>query len=344
MHITISPYNHISQITSLGLQPDDVYQIPSYCEMDALSIHAQPILITATGAHGALALPLLLRQIPDAIAKGEKLFDAISPYGYAGILTNISDIGQLTEALNACRLEASKKNIVSIFIRMHPIHQKLIIPPTTSLNQVIHGNTVYINLENPVEYIKVSYSTGLKRDLRKLMQLKIETKFNAWEYYDEFIEAYKETMALHQASNFYYFSRSYFESLRQPEFNSIIISSHTPDGTFISGALFFAHGNTVQYHLGGTKQSTRHLAGSKLIFDHAIDYFKLDNRKAIHLGGGVGSAEDSLFRFKAGFSNDRATFSTLRIICDEIKYQSLSADKISNMQNSAKDFFPLYRL
>lgn len=50
------------------------------------------------------------------------------------------------------------------------------------------------------------------------------------------------------------------------------------------------------------------------------------NIKWFHLGGGFGSKEDNLFRFKAGFSKDRKIFKTINLIINSNKYNSLLED------------------
>jgi hypothetical protein len=76
----------------------------------------------------------------------------------------------------------------------------------------------------------------------------------------------------------------------------------------------------------------------KLILDEARLLGNQTTAKSLHLGGGVGgSDEDSLFRFKSGFSKDFKEFSVWKFIVNEEIYEDLSKDKVCT------DFFPLYR-
>jgi hypothetical protein len=66
----------------------------------------------------------------------------------------------------------------------------------------------------------------------------------------------------------------------------------------------------------------------------------------LHLGGGVGGAEDSLFHFKAGFSPARGQFYTYRVVVDESKNATLnqaaeSVRRVCGLESS--NFFPGYR-
>ena len=64
--------------------------------------------------------------------------------------------------------------------------------------------------------------------------------------------------------------------------------------------------------------------------------------KYFNLGGGRGSSDDSLFRFKSGFSKDFKEFKVWKHIVDEYAYnilveRNLGADYVTS-------FFPAYRL
>jgi hypothetical protein len=64
----------------------------------------------------------------------------------------------------------------------------------------------------------------------------------------------------------------------------------------------------------------------------------------MHLGGGVGGKQDSLFRFKAGFSHSRHPFRTLRVVLDKAAYAELVRAHDPTVDPTQLDgFFPLYR-
>ena len=57
-----------------------------------------------------------------------------------------------------------------------------------------------------------------------------------------------------------------------------------------------------------------------------------------HLGGGLGGKEDSLFKFKSGFSKNTADFYLIKSIFNVPLYDELSQDTDENIE-----FFPAYR-
>ena len=61
-----------------------------------------------------------------------------------------------------------------------------------------------------------------------------------------------------------------------------------------------------------------------------------------HLGGGLGFKEDSLFKWKSGFSDLLLNYKSWRFVINTPQYQSL-VQKAGMTLSSEVDFFPLYR-
>jgi hypothetical protein len=89
-----------------------------------------------------------------------------------------------------------------------------------------------------------------------------------------------------------------------------------------------------------------------LLFDSARRFFGVEGgrvggrgNRALHLGGGLGGGEDSLFRFKAGFSKCRARFTTLRWVFDTEANDRIESvwRKVHATDTFEPDFFPRYR-
>lgn len=80
----------------------------------------------------------------------------------------------------------------------------------------------------------------------------------------------------------------------------------------------------------------------KLLIDEATIVGREHNMEYLHLGGGVGGNEDSLFEFKSGFSDTILNFKTWRFVSDQEEYNKLVQARWDN-QPIKSDFFPLYR-
>ena len=76
-----------------------------------------------------------------------------------------------------------------------------------------------------------------------------------------------------------------------------------------------------------------------------LRYFLKDiGAKILHLGGGLGGADDSLYRFKLGFGTDVHPFYTLRVVHDRATYDELNRSVVSGEHEESDDaFFPPYR-
>ena len=89
-----------------------------------------------------------------------------------------------------------------------------------------------------------------------------------------------------------------------------------------------------------TKKDMQHLAPSNLLLWKAAEWGNEMGWKTFHLGGGVGSLEDSLFKFKRAFyRGELCRYHIGKKIYDYTKYDELC--KKSN--NSNTGYFPEYR-
>ena len=90
----------------------------------------------------------------------------------------------------------------------------------------------------------------------------------------------------------------------------------------------------------------RNLAPSNLLLYKAALWGCEHGYKTFHLGGGVGSGEDNLYKFKAAFNKKSDyQFSIGKQIFNREKYDKLVDERISNDDSFIKEssFFPLYR-
>jgi lipid II:glycine glycyltransferase (peptidoglycan interpeptide bridge formation enzyme) len=193
------------------------------------------------------------------------------------------------------------------------------------------------------------YRDGHAYDIDKATREGVEGVHDkAWDYYDDFIAMYYDTMRRVNADSHYFFDRSYFSRMRELLGDHLHLFVAVKDGTAISGSLFFHCGSIIQYHLSGTASDHLSLAPSKLLLDRVRRWGNEIGAQTLHLGGGVGGREDGVFRFKSGFSDQTHRFSVWRYIVDQDVYRELVDQK--RQWNEArvlevvdKDFFPAYR-
>ena len=339
-------YTSNEDLTRHGLVLKDIYQTYEYNAIEGIRTGCEPFYFLFQSDDISIALPVLLNKIPEVIAGDKKLFDAKSCYGYPGLIfSEIPSEEQLLFFFSTLLETATKENIVSIFIRLHPYYNQFKINNTEFVIQLRHGKTVFRDLKEALDDIVPHYSSSHIRGIKSLKQNSFYGRINNWEDYHLFQTAYWETMHHVNAAPLYFFEASYFNGLQTGlKSNLHIINVYDKQNHYTTGALFMTYGHIVQYHLGGTLNAFRRIAPSKLVFDIAIRYFADLGFDILHLGGGVGSLEDSLFTFKKGFGRHTLDFSTIQCIVMKSDYDALVKKHLQNTSITDINYFPLYRL
>lgn len=141
----------------------------------------------------------------------------------------------------------------------------------------------------------------------------------------------------------YYFDEQYFNHLLKSEVIESKLLLCYFEGSITSGAIITFTNDVMQIHLTGT--STDYLRDSpmKLIFDEASELGRNRNMRYLHIGSGVGGAEDSLFHFKSGFSDQFFNLYTWRYIVNKSVYSTLINERNTSGKKPAGNLFPLYR-
>lgn len=253
----------------------------------------------------------------------------------------------LPDFLNAFSQAAHRRGIVTAFWRLHPLlpleHRAL--ENFGQLNR--HGETVYFDLTQSKDDLWSQVSTNHRRNIKKLVRLGFRISFDDWTRLPDFINLYHATMRRVEAGDAYFFSCEYFEDLRAKLGDRLhLVCALTETGAVAAGGLFISTDEIVQYHLGGTASAHLSLSPFKLVIDFMWRWAQDGSYRALHLGGGVGGTEDSLFHFKAGFSSTRGEFYTCRIIVDHERNRILEQAvgvQISPSNPNESVFFPRYR-
>lgn len=249
-------------------------------------------------------------------------------------------ISQLVEALVG-------RGIVSLFVRMHTLLSDTLRPFLRIGQLVSHGNTVSIDLTLSEREMWSQVRRDHRNQINKARRLGHQSEFDEkGQYWNEFLDIYAESMVRVDATRFYHFPRSYFDALRSELGDRLHLFVTRIDGEIAAASLFTECDGIVQYHLAGTRSAYMHLRPSKLLIYDAALWAKARGNRVLHLGGGLGAKEDSLFEFKAGFSKRTHPFSTWRVIVDPPTYESLVRDwelQSGSIADPGDGFFPAYR-
>ena len=347
-------FSHWDTVVSKGYLYD-WYHLSGYHRIAQIRGEGRPVLLVFESAGYFVAIPLLLRPVAEVVGlESSNLWDATSVYGYAGPICSHRELPDtVVKSFQGAVSQYFRENkVVTAFSRLHPlIPQEHVL---RGIGEVIEiGQTVSIDLTIPLEQQQARYRENHKRNINRLRRL-------GWkctgccgqdcegECLGEFISIYWETMDRVRASKHYYFDRDYFKNLlRMPGVEVWIFLAHV-NGEASAAGIFTLCNGIVQYHLGGTRTRFLKDAPMKLVFDEVRLWANRRGAKVFHLGGGVGGKKDTLFHFKAGFSDRRHRFLVWQWIVDQGEYQKLCGRKREwNEERGVVSFnhafFPGYR-
>lgn len=284
--------------------------------------------------------PLIKRYI-----KNTPYFDLITPYGYGGVAfkknTQLDFREKVFEILKNFLVDT---NCISVFLRLHPLLNLNAEKSELAFN---NGITLAIKLNLPYPDLYSNYSSGHKYDLKKAKKNENICIVDDIDFlfFDDFIEIYLETMRYLDASDFYFFDKQYFYTMKKLLAKKLKLVVVKLDEQVIGASLFTLHNDIIQYHLSGTTLEGRKYQPSKLILDYVVNWGVSQGYGFLHLGGGVGGQQDALYKFKKGFSADDYSFYTVRLITNDAVYRNLcSGLNFAEVEiDNISDFFPLYR-
>ena len=226
-------------------------------------------------------------------------FDLETAYGYGGFYLNTDNQEFIKIALDKYQQYCLEKKIIAEFIRFHPWNT---FPQEQKefLNMNIYDrDVVYVDLFLSKEERWKRYSSNTRNILRKCEK---ELVFQKSDNIEAFIELYEKTMDKNNATDFYYFSREYYEQLISNE--NIELYEIRQDGKIISMAFFMFSDELGHYHLSANDYEMRRYNANYFILDQIFEIAKHKGKRYFLLGGGTTSnKDDSLLKFKQKFSS-----------------------------------------
>ena len=276
----------------------------------------------------------------------QEWYDSITPYGYGGLLFE----GDTSEAnlkafWDAYVQKMNEENIVDNFVRYHPVLANAV--PMKIVSDVIDlGKTVAFHLDSP-EVIWQNIVPKNRNMIRKAEKNGIEIHHATdWTLFVDFVRIYNATMDKDNAEEYYYFGEEFYKSIHEDLNGHYEMFYATYEGKIIAMSIMLFANKQMHYHLSGSVLEYRNLAPSNLFLYKAALWGCEHGYKTLHLGGGVGSGEDNLYKFKAAFNRESDfQFSIAKMIFDQEKYEMLK--EMARQSNPHFDcnsnFFPIYR-
>lgn len=276
----------------------------------------------------------------------EGVYDSITPYGYGGFLIE-GDTSEknMRDLWKAYTNKMKEENIVDNFVRYHPVLANAELMKSVS-NVIDLGKTVAFNLTSP-EVIWDNIISKNRNMIRKAEKNGIVIKHGqGLELFDEFIKIYNATMDKDNAEEYYYFKHEFYESIHDDLKNNYEMFWAEYEGKIIAMSIMLFANKQMHYHLSGSMMEYRNLAPSNLLLYKAAIWGCEQGFKTFHLGGGVGSGEDNLYKFKAAFNRKSDyRFSIAKMVFDQEKYDALVEERVARDPGFDREssFFPLYR-
>lgn len=318
----------------------DVYFSQKYVTLFASLQEGTPEAVYFENENGKIFYPFVKREID--LKPG--YFDIITPYGYGGPVLE-GDRSVILSFYEQFREYCFNNHIITETVGMHPLNEnELYLKDIMTVDYI--RRTAAVDLSPSIEEIRSNYSTNNKRNIRKAIKEGVEISVsNNKNDLEVFIDLYYETMGRNNASNFYYFNRSYFlKQMEETELSKSHLLLAKYSNQIIGGIMMIEGTEFAHYHLGASKTEFLPLRANNLLFDAMIEFSKAEGAKMLHLGGGLKDG-DSLFSFKSSFANsDFYNYCLGKNIINEPIYQELSAViENSTPTRSRNLFFPIYR-
>ncbi|MDJ0734626.1 MAG: peptidoglycan bridge formation glycyltransferase FemA/FemB family protein [Nostocaceae cyanobacterium] len=334
----------------------DIYQLPDYFALEAARSKSIAEAILLQDSDKIMFIPYLLRSCEDVIQNSISMdyFDVVSPYGYPGILFNEAALktpGFPDIAVRGLSNFLKTKGVCSAFFRLHPTINNDICQYFKNQHLFqLNGKTISINLK----LSETEIWNQTKRDRRKKINNCLDMGLTARmvdfrDYVDNFANIYQETMERVGAEKIYYsFNYGYFMEMENVLRKNLHLCIVEIDNQVASAGLYTEYCGIVQGIFRGTKTKFLELSPGSLEIDYVRFWAKQRGNDIFHLGGGVGSAINNLYNFKASFSKQRHQFITMRLIIDENKYMELVKMRAKDLnidfqQLMNSNYFPVYR-
>lgn len=327
----------------------DVYYLSGYVKPFEVHGDGCPVLLYYTNDRGGRAIcvlmlrdvgstPLFKGNIPDG-----KFFDAVTPYGYGGfIFDGDIDYKELSKEFHQT---LQNRNVNSVFFRFHPVLDNA-KDNEGIVNVIPLGKTIAFDLSSP-EVIWENITSKNRNMIRKAEKSGVEIHHSSDPIlFKTFKEIYDETMRGDNAEEYYFFGEEFYQSIANDLKGNYEIFYATHENKIISIAIMIFANVQMHYHLSGSLREYRSLAPSNLLLYKAALWGYEQGYKTFHLGGGVGSGEDPLYKFKAAFNrNSDYRFAIGKMIINEESYNSLVniRSDLDPDFNSQSNYFPVYR-
>lgn len=319
----------------------DVYWLSGYVKAFKIHGDGEPLLFYYDGDSTRGINVVMKRDVAkDKQFEGKipeaQYFDFATPYGYGGWIVE----GEKTEELfRAYEIWVQKHGIISEFVRFHPMVKNY--KQSKSFYEIIQlGEVVHMDLNSP-EDIWNNITSKNRNMIRKAVKNDVKVYNGRFpEIYEKFRLIYNATMDKDNAEDYYYFSPEFYQSVLEDLPQNAQMFWAEKNGKVIAASIIVGANKYLDYHLSGSLSEYSSLAPTNLLLYKVALWGCANGFRSLYLGGGVGSGEDSLFKFKRAFYKGRLNhFYIGRKIWNSEVYEKLV--EMTGTHNT--NYFPAYR-
>ncbi len=270
-----------------------------------------------SGGGSEILAPLLVAEI-----EGADAIDAVSPYGYPGLVA-----GPGTE-IDAGEVDWSATGLVSVFLR-HRLGAEPPLRGASERNQVQIADPALPRKSRPSDRQQIRRNLERGYEVRATPGPRISESERA-----AFLAAYEQTMRRTEAAERYFFGDGYFARVLGFE-ASWLFCAIEPGGELAAASIVVRSDAMLHYYLSGTADRFISDSPMKNVVGAIVEQAE-EMELPLNLGGGI-AAGDRLEEFKRGFGNRSEPFRTSEVVADPGTYERLAQGRPRG------GFFPAYR-
>lgn len=325
----------------------DVYWLAGYVRAFMLHGDGEPQLVSYSGQDGTRGINVVMcRDVTDVPCLREhvesgRFFDLATPYGYGGWLMEGQDVDGLFRAYERW---CAQSGVVCEFVRFHPMLSNHVVCEDF-YDVAPLGEVTHLDISSP-EVLWANMTSTCRNRVRRAQKLGVEVRSGRMEdAYRVFRDVYESTMDRVRARRYYHFGDEYYQSLSRDLSDEALVFWAETGGTVVAASVMLACNGMMNYHLGGSVHEFAGGAAMNLLMYEAALWGCEHGCKTLYLGGGVGSGNDGVLRFKQTFcKSGGGRFYVGRRVFLEEAYGKLCSLADDEGRLNSNGFFPAYRM
>lgn len=254
--------------------------------------------------------------------------DAVTPYGYGGVLALKPGEPDWAQAIQHLRAWCAANQVVACLFRLHPLRADSasfrIAAPALGMESVFRGHTTALDLTNwdATHDCPAGLAKGRLSDLSKARR-SLRFEWGATRrHLTGFRELYEKTMDRLGAGGFYRYPLAYYEKLADGLGERFSVATAWAGDELAGAALFLCESECIHYHLSAASERGRELRATTLLIQAGAARGRERGCRHLHLGGGA-RPDDSLWAFKRSFGGRKLDYHFATLVADQAAYQQL---------------------